>query len=165
MNKVLSFIVKLVKEYGYKPLPKDKSELARAWYAKHLPQLDKDKPLYTSTGVQIATGFRRTVIGDYGAYIEIYPNQMIFENLTTKKGQEFRKKPSFRGKYIWLTDINDEVKVYSQTGKVSYADYIVGMFYISPYEVTQEVPACAEIAVSSDVQTILESAYKQPNIL
>lgn len=45
-------------------------------------------------------------------------------------------KPSKPVKYLWLeTDDNTKTKIYLQQKTVKYADYKVGMFYVSPQEV------------------------------
>lgn len=95
--------------------------------------------LYSPNGILIASAYKRVVIGDFGAYIEIDPTMVIKENLIVKEGQEFRiGDPKYKDivKYNWLTVIGDKnVKVYYQKRTVLYADYKVGMIYISPYEV------------------------------
>lgn len=139
MKKVISFIEKIAKEYGYKPLPEEKSRLARDWYKKHLPDLEFAEPIYTSSGKLIATCFERIVIGDYGAYIE-FSKEHIMLDLVIKKGQEFRHNDNFKGKYLWYTSEDDDCKIYFQLRKVAYADYKPGMYYISPYEVNQYFP-------------------------
>lgn len=136
MQKVIKFIERITKEYEYKPLPSDKSKLARDWYAKHLPVLDPSQPIYDLQGHLIAESFTRIVIGDYGAFIEFNNKQANHELFSIAKGQEFRFQPWFKGKYKWLTT-NGANKIYLQLRGVSYADYKADMFYISPYEVRQ----------------------------
>ena len=135
MKKVLDFIERISKEFAYKPLPSDKSVLAREWYKKHLPTLNPNQPIYTRTGTMLARSFKRIVIGDYGAYIE-FSGSDLTAALQVKKGQEYRCRDSFNGKYIWYT-LNDDIKVYYQLRGVAYANYKPGMYYISPYEVIQ----------------------------
>lgn len=56
-----------------------------------------------------------------------------------KEGQEFRiydQRYSNNIKYEWFTmKDNSNIKIYKQKKNVSYADYIIGMFYVSPHEV------------------------------
>jgi hypothetical protein len=136
MKKVTDFIDRLVEEYKYKPLPEDKSIKARAWYEKHLPKLNPEAQLLDGKGKLIAINFNRIVIGDYGAFIEFEPNSALEDRFWVPKLQEFRLRPNFYGKYIWMTS-DGENKIYKQIRGVSYADYKPGMYYISPYEVTQ----------------------------
>ena len=137
MNKVESFIERLVREYKYKPLPKDKSLLARQWYEKHLPNLNADKPIYSLNNELIADNFNRIVIGDYGAFIEFLPEDSYPEAIKVKSGEEYRTKSDFKGKYVWLTTESNCCKIYYQLRPVKYADYKPKNLYISPYEVHQ----------------------------
>lgn len=136
MNKVINFINRISKEYGYKKLTPEKSKLAQEFYTKYLPELYDDEPLYTPKGELLATAYNRVVIGDYGAYLEISPEDLHLQ-LFVKPGQEFRLKDDFKGKYIWYTSKFNDCKIYFQLRGVSYADYKPGMFYISVYEVNQ----------------------------
>ena len=127
----------------YKKLNKKKSEYARDLYSKCVNklQLDPNKPLYSIDGQLLANKFDRIVIGDYGAYIE-YDLKDVPEGVTYSlaKGEEYRVQPYWRNrvKYIWYTDLIGNIKIYWQLKTVSYADYKVKKFYISPYEVIQK---------------------------
>lgn len=144
-KEMLLFQSEMAEKYSYKPIPIDLfTGNIRDKYEEALPSwcLAKEKqncPLYSSEGTMICTGFDRIVIGDYGAFIEISPNKICSSSITCKKGQEYRsqdKKFADRVKYLWLTtkDTSD-CKIYLQKKTVAYADYIPGMYYISPYEV------------------------------
>jgi hypothetical protein len=144
MEKILTFIERITKEFDYKPLPKDKSALARAYYTKAIPEglhLEghPTQQLFSQNGTLICKGYTRIVVGDYGAFIEFSREQALKENFKCFKGQEYRyKDPSFasRVKYFWYTckDVSS-CKIYFQQKTVSYADYKPKMLYISPYEV------------------------------
>lgn len=48
--------------------------------------------------------------------------------------------PKEKVKYIWLTVKGaPEVKIYLQRRTVSYADYVPGMYYISPNQISTSV--------------------------
>lgn len=137
-RKVNNFIDRLVHEYKYKPLPSDKSRLVREWYKKHLPYslIIKDVPLHTRLDTQIAEYGDKIVIGDYGAFIEF--STPTLENIYIPKEQEYRQSERFINnvKYLWYTaKDNSRCKIYYQLKKVPYADYVVGKYYVSPYEV------------------------------
>lgn len=133
---VLSHIESLVEKYNYKKLPKTLSGLSRILYEQHIPILDKSKPLYDHQDRILSKGFTRIVIGDYGPYVEISPDQIIRDALWIPKEQEFRLNGDFYGKYVWYT--SDGVnKIYHQIRTVNYADYLINCYYISPYEVKQ----------------------------
>ena len=65
---------------------------------------------------------------------------MVLCNLKVKEGQEYRiddKRYSENIKYYWYSPITgNDVKIYYQQKTVEYADYLVGKYYFSPYEVT-----------------------------
>ena len=71
------------------------------------------------TGVKIASGYTRLVIGDYGAYLEISEEQIEFNNICIKNGQEWRldKQRYPNSKYYWYVTDNIEgaTKIYYQT--------------------------------------------------
>ena len=144
MEKVLNFIARITKEYGYKPLPSMKSQLARNFYTKNIPSFlningDPSAKLYSTSGTLICEGYNRIVVGDYGAFIEFDRAQAFKDNYKCQPGQEYRfKDPSFarKVKYFWYTTKdNSACKLYFQQKGVAYADYKAFQLYISPYEV------------------------------
>jgi hypothetical protein len=142
MNNVLEYIEWLVKEYNYKPLPYEISNYSAFFYLDNIPSFLKKEgdniPLYSLQGTKICNKYHRIVIGDYGAYIEIPKEDLIIENIHVPKEQTYRFEPKYFNhlKYMWYTT-NDfsGCKIYYQIRRVSYANYRVGFFYISPYEV------------------------------
>lgn len=69
------------------------------------------------------------MIGDHGPFIELSEDQLVFRPKPKWPG-----KPKRPVKYLWLLGPSGE-KIYKQMGTVSYADYRVGMYYISPFQV------------------------------
>lgn len=144
-QKMLALQEKLAKIHHYTPIePNIFDGDVREVYLKELPSwccVDGDeKMVYTHNGGIIAKGYSRIVVGDYGAFVE-FSNEEIFKgSIKIKSGQEFRindKRFSAHCKYEWYTDkYGDGLKIYHQKKTVSYADYIVGMWYISPYELS-----------------------------
>lgn len=136
-------IEELVKKYNYKKLPTDLSKYQRQQYLSELPYWcnikgDLNCSLF-HRGILISFGYKRIVIGDYGAYIEIPPKFMAVENIKIKPGQEYRFEEKYKNiKYHWYClKYDEEVKIYYQKNTVSYADYIPEMCYISPYDVDE----------------------------
>jgi len=120
----------------YKPFTSIESALLKKYYANQLDMpLDGAMGFIRALGTTIATGYNRVVIGDYGAYIEIRPEQMILENIC----QLIPGKPKRAVKYIWMklkkSVYGKNVKIYFQKGFVSYADYLPGMYYVAPEDV------------------------------
>lgn len=145
-RNMLAFQERLAKEHGYKPI--DQMDLflgdIRETYRMRLPewcktQGDSEQALYSLDGTLLCRGYMRIVIGDYGAFVEITDTQIIKSNLMPKPGQEYRYQDprySQNVKYLWLTAKDrSDCKIYQQLKPVSYADYIPGRYYISPYEV------------------------------
>lgn len=132
----------LAEQYKYKALPPMYSEEARRFYKDNLPYgflpSGDDQPLFSEDGTLLCNKYNRIVIGDYGAFVEILPEDMVCENLKIKEGQEYRvndERYSNNVKYTWYTAKDDsDVKVYHQKKTVDYADYVPGRYYICPFE-------------------------------
>lgn len=145
---MLAFQERLAAEHKYKPVEVNLFiGDVREKYRNALPDWcvvsgDEGAALYTLDGTLLCVGYERIVIGDYGAFIEICPGNIRKEALCCKRGQEYRmsdERFSVNIKYLWLTTKDrSDCKIYFQKKKVSYADYLPGMYYISPYEVYVE---------------------------
>ena len=134
----------LAEQYKYKPLPPLFSMQQRQEYLDNLPEEYKSyhgQPLYSKSGLMICRNLtdRTFVCGDYGIFLEADEENMCLENIKVKEGQEYRindERYSSNVKYIWYTPkTGSEVKIYFQQKTVDYADYKVGKYYFSPYEV------------------------------
>lgn len=136
---------KLAEKHRYQPLKPDLSSRYRNLYFVELPEICKQNMerykgfLKTKRNTVFAEGWERIVIGDYGAFIEMSPEQISQETLVVESGQEYRiNDPNYNKncKYQWLT-VSDgsQIKVYFQQKTVSYADYLPNMYYVSPYEI------------------------------
>ena len=88
----------------------------------------------TKSGLHIATGYTRIVIGGRGPYIEFTTDMMINNHMHIPDNQLYRFN-DMRVYYIeYRTNNDDNVKIYKQLKTVSYADYKIGMWYISPFD-------------------------------
>jgi len=87
---------------------------------------------YTKKGLLLATGFIRIVIGGRGPYMEFDRAQIAHNNIHIPKHAEHKLGNSLS--YYWEYRSNDDcfAKLYDQKICVGYADYKVGMWYISP---------------------------------
>lgn len=142
---MLAIQEKLAAKYHYQQLKPDLSSRYRNLYYVELPDVVKQHirhcnlPVKTKSGTKFANGWSRVVIGDYGAFIEISPDQVLKETLIVTPGQEYRiNDPNYSEhcKYHWLTvSDSSQIKVYFQQKTVTYADYLPNMYYVSPYEV------------------------------
>jgi hypothetical protein len=98
---------------------------------------DNETHFETATGLHVATGYTRIVIGGHGAFIEFDPKQVIVANLHIPPDALDRLKEPKRS-YVyyleWRTNDEANVMFYEQLKTVDYADYKVGMMYASPFE-------------------------------
>ena len=141
-ENVLEYQERLVRDYKYRPLPTLQRDEARAFYKENIPDgfcLDGARvPVFSRDGLRIADGYNRIVIGDYGAMVEMLPEQMVHENIRTKPGQEYRdENPRYSGSvtFSWLTARDDsDVKIQFQKKGVAHADMAPGRYYVSVYE-------------------------------
>ena len=137
---IKTIIENLKNKYKYKPLPATESEKVREIYKNSLKisDEDKDKTLYTKSGKLLSGGFMCIVVGDYGAFIEISPEQIMTSSL--QQIELWRTEPKYSHvKYLAYTHKDDNsVYIYKQKSKVAYADYKPNMYYISPFEVIVE---------------------------
>lgn len=148
-KEMLAFQARLAEEHHYKPLPQMSlfNGDVREKYRNALPEWcnlngDPSAALKTLGGTLLSVGYERIVIGDYGAFVEISPTSICEEALCCKQGQEYRytdERFAEKVKYLWLTAKDQsDCKIYLQKKTVTYADYVPGMYYISPYEVVKE---------------------------
>lgn len=147
-KEMLLFQEHLAKEYGYQPIePNLFLGDVRQKYIDALPAWCKregepHRELFSEKETCIANGYNRIVVGDYGAFIEIRPDQINQEKLRLAPGEEYRvydERYAAHVKYHWYTTIVPaQIKLYYQQKKVNYADYVPGMWYVSVYEVFPE---------------------------
>lgn len=98
-----------------------------------IPEVGNNSTIFqTKSGLQLARGYSRVVFGGRGAYVEFDPNHMCHTTIHIPKNQLYRLS-DLRVYYIEFRSSDESnVKVYYQLKTVSYADYKIGFFYISP---------------------------------
>lgn len=102
---------------------------------------------YTPGGTLFAEGYIRVVYGDHGPYVEFNKS-----HIKCKLVRKFNQPAPPDAYYEWLFPVGEiGVKVYDQrrdvkhlknppkggvmgNRKEGYADYVVGMIYVSPYD-------------------------------
>lgn len=143
-KQMLQYQEELAREHNYASIQPDLFHGdVRDLYRKALPKwcdVNGDtQPLCSAAGTILCYAYRRVVIGDYGAFLECSPEDIILSSLCCKPGQEYRyqdERYSKSVKYLWLTTKDSSnCKVYLQRKTVEYADYLPGMYYVSVYEV------------------------------
>jgi protein gp37 len=96
--------------------------------------------LYTRKGLLLATGYERIVVGGRGPYVEINESQMVLENIHLRKNVRHHWYTEFRSNEGPIEEEN--VKVYLQRRTIGYADYKVGLYYVSPADLRGDVCLC-----------------------
>lgn len=88
----------------------------------------------TDSGLWIARGYRRVVIGGRGPYIEFDKSHFIDMSLLAIPPNRLWRLNNANVYYVeWRTTDNANVKVYQQVREVDYANYVIGLYYISPF--------------------------------
>lgn len=92
--------------------------------------------LFSHSGLLIAVGHNRVVIGDRGPYVELFPSNIMLHNLYIPVEFQYRLTDK-RVYYVeYRSKCNSFLKVYFQKRTVKYADYQIDMYYISPNDLT-----------------------------
>ena len=89
--------------------------------------------LYFLDGAQFSNGYERVVHGGRGKYVELTKDQILVNfksKFNVKVPEEININESFF--YYWLVPEGRTEKIYWQIKTVSYADYKIGFYYISP---------------------------------
>jgi hypothetical protein len=91
---------------------------------------DATMKLYSVSKELLCTGYKRIVIGQRGPYVEIEFDQL--------NSEAFNEMPDQHYYYVELRSTIDNVKAYFQLKEVDYADYKIGLVYISPFDLALE---------------------------
>ena len=86
----------------------------------------------TSTGLQVAKGYSRVVVGERGPYVEFENNHIFRSNIKIPDSQKWRLTHQHAYYDEYRTVDEAYVKLYFQKRCVNYADYKIGKWYISP---------------------------------
>jgi hypothetical protein len=98
---------------------------------------NKDTIFYSlDNKIMIAKGYNRIVIGGRGPYVEFNNIQISGNILVIPEDQKWRLEKSWSSKifYIEYRTFTNNIKVYFQKRIVDYADYKIGKFYISVFD-------------------------------
>jgi hypothetical protein len=97
-----------------------------------------DLKFYSQGGLYLAFGYLRVVIGQRGPYVEFSPNQIVWENFLIPENQKYR----LNNAVVYYDEYRSKdplfVKLYRQKRPVAYADYKVGLCYISPFDLLRD---------------------------
>ncbi len=97
-----------------------------------------DEILFTRTGLKIASGYDRIVIGQRGPYIEFTDQQICREAFYIPDSCRYRLGHEAVYYHEYRTKDDAFVMVYYQQRTVAYADYKIGYWYIAPVDLRLE---------------------------
>jgi hypothetical protein len=114
--------------------------MGRSWTSRvKIPQGGLYKfPLYSSSGNLLAVGYTRIVFGGRGPYVEFDDSQILKHKFEIPKEQEYRLTNLTTFYLEYRSKDESYVKLYHQKKRVKYADYKIGMYYISPFDLYQD---------------------------
>lgn len=92
----------------------------------------------TKTGSVVATGYTRVVCGGRGPYIEFEDRHIVFDAFYVPDHEVWRLD-SCIAYYDEYRSLTDHVMLYHQKKTVKYADYKIGMYYMSPYDLISDL--------------------------
>lgn len=96
-------------------------------------------PLFTRHSTPIARGYRRVVIGKRGPYVEFHVADIDFAWFYVPEEELKRiQRPGLWYYEEWRSNDDSYVKLYWQKKTVAYADYKIGMCYISPFDLLDD---------------------------
>ena len=99
--------------------------------------------------VAFATDFNRVVTGDKGSYFEFETEHLIKENVFIPTDAQWRIAPKYWRNvfyYEYRTTVGN-LKLYYQKKTVTYADYIVGKWYVSTEVAYSDIPPTNSVQV------------------
>lgn len=89
---------------------------------------------FTKNNLKVASNYCRVVIGERGPYIEFDCKDIILSSMYIPYNQLWRKNNKNCYYIEYRTIDKSYVKIYYQVKLVNYADYKVGFYYISPFQ-------------------------------
>ena len=107
---------------------------------------DPDMQLYTQFGLLMAVGYTRIVEGDRGPYIELDEDQIQHGSIHIPSHEQWRVGSPTAYYIEHRGGDGAYTKVYEQLRTVEYADYRIGRYYISPFDLeTEDGVRCADV--------------------
>jgi len=97
-------------------------------------QGEEDILFYTPNGLEIAKGYIRVIIGERGPYVEFEERHITRENISIPKNQAWRVDHPNAYYVEYRSSDYCNVKIYEQKKTVDYANYKIGCWYISPFD-------------------------------
>lgn len=93
-------------------------------------------------GTSLTRGYERVVHGERGSYLEIFNHYIVWDLFHVPESQKWRvDDPEWKDKVYYIehrSNGRSNVKLYVQKKTVNYADYKVGMCYISLDDIKEQ---------------------------
>ena len=99
--------------------------------------------------IVFATDFNRIVHGERGSYFEFETEHLLKETVFIPKDQEWRTTSKWH-KTVYYYEYRTKVgnlKLYYQRKTVTYADYIIGKWYVSTDDAYSDTPPTSSVRV------------------
>ena len=93
---------------------------------------------YSATGLLLAVGYTRVVIGERGPYVEFKEKHIQWGHFFIPAGESYRQTNDIVFYLEYRSFDRANVKLYLQKRTVSYADYKIGLCYIAPADLLRE---------------------------
>jgi hypothetical protein len=94
--------------------------------------------LYSNVGAFLSHGYNRVVLGKRGPYVEFTEAQIIISAFHIPEEEQYRLTNGVSFYVEYRSNDAANVKLYFQKRGVSYADYKIGLYYISPFDLFME---------------------------
>lgn len=93
---------------------------------------DQSTAFFSESGLLLAKGYRKVVIGKRGAYVEFDGKNIVLENLHIPGEERWRVRSDTAYYIEYRSNCKSNVMVYWQKRYVQYADYELGKWYMTP---------------------------------
>jgi hypothetical protein len=90
--------------------------------------------MFNKSNVLVTVGYQRVVIGKRGPYVEFTIDQIRWDKFYTPIDQRYRQDSGVVYYEEFRSTDESFIKLYLQKRTVAYADYKVGLCYISPFD-------------------------------
>ena len=120
---------------------------------------DPDAIFTSVAGLHLATGYKRIVIGKRGPYVEFEDDNIIKQSYNIPHKETWRLDSSLAFYNEYRSNCGGYVKLYHQKRLVDYADYKIGMYYISPSDLYVNERCCVEDIIEIAGEILLNEFF------
>ncbi len=144
MEKIINKFYSNVANGNYNSLNQKESHLMRTFHFECYEYVEQ----FIKFPNDVLKSYYTLVTGDHGSYYEFELEDLNCEIGVYENEKHRLKNPS--AKYDWYIPIieripENKIKIYLQKNTVKYADYKIGKYYVSPYDILDF--QCVEISL------------------